>query len=83
MQGVNYRNSAERQADELGLIGWVRNTSDGAVELLVGGEGPAVDSLLSWCHEGPTHAEVTAVEAREATAEELTTLPELGFEVRR
>ncbi|WP_300343752.1 acylphosphatase [Nesterenkonia sp.] len=83
VQGVNYRRSAKRQADELGLIGWVRNADDGAVEMLIGGAGPAVDSLLSWCRSGPSKAEVSQVETREATEEELKTLPESGFEVRR
>lgn len=83
VQGVNYRSSTRRKAEELGLVGWVRNTDDGDVELLVGGSGPGVDSLLSWCRKGPKRAEVEAVEQREAVAEELKTLPDSGFEVRR
>lgn len=82
VQGVNYRNSTKRKADQLGLGGWVCNTADGAVELLVSGEQDAVEDLLSWCHRGPKRAEVTAVESRPASAEELDTLPETGFEVR-
>lgn len=83
VQGVNYRSSTRRKAEALGLVGWVRNTDDGDVELLVGGSGPGVDSLLSWCRRGPKRAEVQAVEQREAAAEELKTLPDSGFEVRR
>lgn len=83
VQGVNYRNAAKRQADELSLVGWVSNTDDGAVELLVGGDGPAVDSLLAWCRRGPRRAEVDSVDTREAAAEELESLPGSGFIVRR
>lgn len=83
VQGVAYRASAKEEADELGLVGWVCNTADRAVELLVGGEGPAVDALLRWAEEGPTAAEVSSVEAREASQEELLTLPGTGFEIRR
>lgn len=83
VQGVNYRNSAKRRADELRLTGWVRNTSDGAVELLAGGDPTAVDELIAWCHQGPQNAVVDSVAAREATAEELTTFPDFGFEVRK
>lgn len=83
VQGVNYRASAREQAQDLELTGWVRNTGDGAVELLVGGEGPAVDALLRWCRSGPRRAHVEDVETREAETEELTTLPESGFEIRR
>ncbi|TLP73260.1 acylphosphatase [Nesterenkonia sphaerica] len=83
VQGVNFRNSAKRQAEELGLVGWVRNTPDGAVELLIGGDGPAVEALISWCGTGPKRAEVTSVETREASAAELQALPAEGFRVRR
>ncbi|WP_022872078.1 acylphosphatase [Nesterenkonia alba] len=83
VQGVNYRASTRRQAEELGLIGWVRNTSDGAVELLLGGDGPAIDALLRWCHHGPPRAQVSGVETRQATTEELETLPASGFSILR
>ncbi|GGE64414.1 acylphosphatase [Nesterenkonia cremea] len=83
VQGVAYRASAKDEADELGLIGWVRNTDDSAVELLVAGEGPAVDSLLRWTEDGPAAAQVSSVETREASEQELQTLPQAGFEIRR
>ena len=83
VQGVNFRNSAKRRADELGLVGWVRNAPDGAVELLIGGDGPAVDTFISWCGTGPRRAEVASVDTRDASAQELAELPEAGFEVRR
>ncbi|WHS35886.1 acylphosphatase [Auritidibacter ignavus] len=83
VQGVNFRNSAKQQADQLGLVGWVANTEDGAVELVVGGSSPEVDSLLAWCHTGPERAEVTEVQDREASNRELAELPESGFHVRR
>lgn len=83
VQGVAFRASAKEEADELGLVGWVRNTDDGAVELLVGGEGPAVEALLRWAEEGPAAAEVSSLEAREADEQELQTLPDTGFEIRR
>lgn len=83
VQGVSYRASAKAEADELGLTGWVRNTADGAVELLLGGEGPDVGALLRWAQQGPAAAEVAEVRSRPATEEELRTLPPAGFEVRR
>ncbi|EXF25881.1 acylphosphatase [Nesterenkonia sp. AN1] len=83
VQGVSYRAAAKAEADDLGLIGWVRNTAEGAVELLVGGDGPAVDALLRWAGKGPESAEVTEVEEREATEPDLASLPQAGFEIRR
>lgn len=83
VQGVNYRASARDQAGDLGLTGWVRNTGDGAVELLIVGEGPAVDALVRWCRNGPRRAVVDDVEIREVQPQELAALPASGFEIRR
>lgn len=83
VQGVNYRNTTKRTADQLGLNGWVRNTQDGAVELVASGDQQAIEALLTWCHQGPKRAEVAAVDSRPAHADELGTLPNDGFEVRR
>src|SRR5690606_14446613 len=43
VQGVFYRASTRDRARELGLIGWVKNTADGAVELEVEGEAEQVE----------------------------------------
>ncbi|MBE1514216.1 acylphosphatase [Nesterenkonia halotolerans] len=83
VQGVSFRAAAKTEADDLGLVGWVRNTESGNVELLVGGAGPAVDSLLRWAEDGPESAQVSEVTQREASSEELASLPRSGFEIRR
>jgi acylphosphatase len=66
VQGVGYRWSARRQAQELGLRGWVRNLPTGQVEALVDGEDAAVLAFLSWCEEGPPSARVSGVEVHDA-----------------
>jgi acylphosphatase len=70
VQGVFFRQSAREQALRLGLGGWVRNTADGDVELLVQGPPGAVDRFVSWCHHGPPHARVDAVEVAESSTPE-------------
>ncbi|WP_146341949.1 acylphosphatase [Nesterenkonia sp. NBAIMH1] len=38
--GVSYRDSAQKQAQRTRLSGWVRDTSDGALELLASAPVP-------------------------------------------
>ena len=78
VQGVYYRQSTEQQAERLGIDGWVRNIADGRVEVLLEGEEEAVRELEGWLHEGPTGAEVSAVDVQEVPAQGIT-----GFIVRR
>ena len=62
VQGVGYRAWAIATARRLGLRGWVRNRSDGAVEALVAGPAEAVAAMLAACRRGPAAARVVAVE---------------------
>ena len=61
VQGVGYRDAMIGRASALGVAGWVRNRSDGAVEALVQGDAAAVESLVAWCHRGPPAAQVTGI----------------------
>lgn len=63
VQGVFYRQSTRQMASQLGLAGWVRNLPDGSVEALAHGSIDALETLISWCHEGPPAARVSSVEA--------------------
>ena len=64
VQGVFYRASAARVANGWGLSGWVRNLTDGRVELLAEGDRPQVEALVLWCQEGPPDAYVKGVDVR-------------------
>jgi acylphosphatase len=61
VQGVWYRDSTKRQAEDLELTGWVRNRESGQVEVVVEGADVAIDKLISWCRSGPTMARVTDI----------------------
>ncbi len=61
VQGVGFRAAAVRQAHQLGLGGWIRNLADGRVEVLIQGEHPQIDRMLSWLLLGPPGARVTGV----------------------
>lgn len=71
VQGVSYRWYTQREAERLGLTGWVRNRLDGSVELLAEGPKHQLEALLRWCEGGPPMAAVGAVEPEfsEATGE--------------
>ena len=45
VQGVFFRASAQREATRLGVTGWVRNLSDGSVEIVAEGEDERVREL--------------------------------------
>ncbi len=62
VQGVFYRANTRKTAKRLGLTGWVRNLSDGRVEIVAEGEEEPLKELIEWCHEGPQMASVTDVE---------------------
>lgn len=68
VQGVGYRDWMVKEAQRLGLHGWVRNRPDGSVQALVAGEEAAVRALLSLCRRGPLLARVDRIE--ESLAEE-------------
>jgi acylphosphatase len=61
VQGVGYRQWMCREADRLGLNGWVRNLRDGSVESVVDGAPQAVSEMIERTRYGPPAARVTAV----------------------
>ena len=69
VQGVNFRVVTRRQAESLGLVGWVRNQPDGNVEVMAEGARPRLQQLLNWLHVGPTAARVYEVHATWADAD--------------
>jgi acylphosphatase len=64
VQGVYFRASAQREARRLGLTGWVKNRSDGFVELLAEGEEDGIKDLIAWSNRGPSAARVERVDVR-------------------
>jgi acylphosphatase len=66
VQGVGFRWWARGQARRLRLTGWVRNRSDGSVELLAAGSPGALDQLIDASRRGPPEAEVTSIERFDA-----------------
>ena len=78
VQGVGFRYAAYRQAQSLGLTGWVRNRADGSVEAELDGMRPSLETFRAWCDEGPPYARVQSVDA----AWNVTNEPYSGVEIR-
>jgi acylphosphatase len=77
VQGVFFRDSTRRLAQQRGISGWVTNRADGAVEAVFEGAPDAVERLVEFSRKGPRGAQVDSVEVREEEPEGLA-----GFAVR-
>ncbi|MDQ3776990.1 MAG: acylphosphatase [Pseudomonadota bacterium] len=77
VQGVYFRATTRERALGLGLTGWVRNTPDGAVEVLASGDEANLAALEAWLRRGPEYAHVVSVEREPADPKVCR-----GFEIR-
>jgi acylphosphatase len=66
VQGVGFRWFVEREAHMLGVAGWVRNNSDGSVEVLAIGTHDQLSGLRSRLRQGPRASRVDDVEESES-----------------
>jgi acylphosphatase len=78
VQGVFFRASANEQADELRVKGFVRNEPNGDVYIEAEGEEHQLKLFLEWCGRGPKRALVANVMVEESVLKSFT-----SFEVRR
>jgi acylphosphatase len=62
VQGVSFRYYTHQRANELGLVGYVRNLWDGTVEVVAEGPRSDLEELLSFLRSGPRAAFVTHVD---------------------
>jgi acylphosphatase len=62
VQGVGFRWFVREQGRLLGVCGWVKNRSDGGVEVTADGDAAALEMLRARLRRGPPGADVTEVE---------------------
>ncbi len=77
VQGVFFRDTVRRRAAQAGVVGWVANRRDGAVEAVFEGDPQAVEQMVRFARQGPRRAEVAGIEVSEEQPEGLE-----GFSVR-
>lgn len=68
VQGVGFRYFLMREAQRLGLRGWVRNRDDGTVEFVAEGGRPDLERLMQAAERGPRMAQVERVDAQWSAA---------------
>ena len=59
VQGVGFRFFTQREAEALGLTGWVANRADRSVEVVAEGPRDLLDRFLLAVRRGPTSGHVT------------------------
>lgn len=76
VQGVSFRFFTRENADRLDLVGYVRNLSDGRLEVVCYGEEKNLDKLEKKLDKGPRMARIESIDREEVSAEELKELEE-------
>lgn len=80
VQGVGFRYFTVKQAEDLGLTGWVKNIADGSVDVVIEGSKKQIEQMISRLHKGPVSARVSdVIEIKQKEAQENYTT----FSVRR
>jgi acylphosphatase len=78
VQGVGFRATARSVAEELGLVGWVRNDVDGSVELEVQGDQHLLEAFVTEIHQAMGR-KIVSSESR--PIDEVS--GEIGFSIKR
>lgn len=66
VQGVFFRQSTKKIADEFGVNGYVKNCADGTVEIAAEGNEIDLEKFIAWCCYGPANAVVNNIEISES-----------------
>ena len=71
VQGVGFRLSAEEAAQELDVVGWVKNLRDGRVELIAEAGEEALKTFLERVRTGPMKNFIQHIEISWSYAEDV------------
>lgn len=77
VQGVGFRYTLYRHANQLKLSGWVRNRQNGEVELCAQGDKSSLEQLLALIRSRPGQAKIERIDVCYETAR--TTYPSFNI----
>ena len=58
VQGVFFRENTRKEAQKIGVFGWVKNLKDGRVEAVFEGGRQDVEKMVKWAQKGPILAKI-------------------------
>jgi len=73
VQGVGYRFACKKMAQSFGLKGFVRNLANGQVYIEAEGYEEQLTWFISWCHQGPPHAQIQNIDTQTGSLTGFTT----------
>ncbi len=65
VQGVLFRANIKREAEIIGVKGWVKNLEEDKVEAIAEGNEEQIKKFIAYCRKGPDEARVDYVEIEE------------------
>lgn len=64
VQDISFRSNTKRVAESLEINGWVRNLTDGRVEVVAEGKKENIEKLIQFLKRGPVGSRVENVEIK-------------------
>ncbi len=61
VQGVGFRHYTVQKANELGVLGWVKNMPDDSILILAQGDKSVIKTFIDFLYIGPTRSRVSQV----------------------
>ena len=77
VQGVGFRAYVKARADEVGVLGWVRNLGDGSVHMLAFLPGERRSAWIESVRRGPPGSAVVSLDVRDLSFEEIPGLSDV------
>ena len=77
VQGVGYRAWAKKNAKNLDIFGWVKNTEEKSVLIEISGKRKNIKLFISKCYKGPVFSRVDEIISTEKSFKKFT-----DFEIR-